>query len=249
MALWFTIDLSIDLLNNGLMNDASSRLRAVRSQIFEKLGTLALALGSAVRLRLIQVLAQGPHTVEELSEAIEESVANTSQHLQRLARVGVVQIRKDGVRRVYSISDPRVLQIWESLQDLAHVLFSDLALAESEISDLDLRSPISANQVLEQVQSRRAVLLDVREERDFQATPVAGATWLAIEDLKTRSDSLPKSRPVFVFCRGRYCSMATEAVKLLRAKGFEAFRLRESSFALNQLSASEAATPKRSKNK
>jgi DNA-binding transcriptional ArsR family regulator/rhodanese-related sulfurtransferase len=207
----------------------------MRTHAYERLGSLAQALGSPERLRLIQILSQGPRSVEELSDSAEQGLANTSQHLQRLARDKIVTCRKVGVRRVYSIANEKVLVLWELIQELGHTLLPELNEAEEVINHLNLRSELGTSDVLDLVGKKKAVLLDVGGPVDSQSTPVPGAVSISFEGLKEQSAMLAKSKPIYIFCRGRYCSLASEAVEVLRAQGFKAFRLGESSFELNRL--------------
>lgn len=215
------------------MADSRRSSLTARNEVFEHLGQLAQAIGSPGRLLLIQILAQGPHTVEELSQASNQSMANTSQHLQRLAKAGIVHSTKNGVRRIYTISDNKVLVIWEFIQELGHTLRPELDLAENDITAPELQSELAASDVLSLVENKKAILIDVRDGQDSSATPVEGAISIPLSELKKQLSGLPKNKPVYVFCRGRYCSLAAEAVTILRSKGLKAFRLRESSFALN----------------
>ncbi|MCM2322801.1 MAG: metalloregulator ArsR/SmtB family transcription factor [Oligoflexia bacterium] len=205
----------------------------LRAQVYERLGRIALALGSPGRLKLIQLLAQSPRSVEELSQLSGQSMANTSQHLQRLAREGIVSVTKAGLSRIYRIRDERVLVIWESLQELGRELAPELREAEDTLTDPDLRTSLSGEEVLAQVKSRKAILLDVRAEGEAEASSVEGALAIPLSKLKGQLGSLPKSKTIFVFCRGRYCSLASDAVTLLRAAGLSAYRLQDSPFRLN----------------
>ncbi|MCM2277667.1 MAG: metalloregulator ArsR/SmtB family transcription factor [Oligoflexia bacterium] len=206
-----------------------------RELIYQKLGQIALALGSPSRLKLIQILSQSPRTVEELSERSGQSVANTSQHLQRMAKEGLVACQRQGVSRIYRLANPRVLELWESLQLLAHELFPQLDEAEVALTDATLHAEATAAEVVEAVIDKKAVLLDVRESEESGATPVPESLWVPMEQLKAELKRLPRQKTIYVFCRGRYCGLASQAVKALRAAGFKAYRLRESSFRLNQL--------------
>lgn len=205
----------------------------IKVQIFEKLGHVAASLGSPARLKLIQLLAQSPKSVEELSQASGESVANTSQHLQRLAKEGLVFSTKSGLSRIYQVKSRQVIALWESIQILAHELSPELNEAEDKITDASLRSPISIDDVLRQLASGKAVLIDVRDENEAQSTPVRGSISIPLNAIKNGTSELKKNKTVYVFCRGRYCVMATDAVKKLREQGFHAYRLRESSFAIS----------------
>lgn len=208
----------------------------IKTQVFEKLGHIAACLGSPARLKLVQLLAQSPKTVEELSQISGESIANTSQHLQRLAKEGLVFATRDGLKRIYQVKSPQVVALWESIQELGHELAPELNEAENKLTDASLRSPIALSKVLEEVRAEKAVLLDVRETKEVGATPVRRSVAIPLKELEKACSKLPRKKTIYVFCRGRYCSMATDAVRKLRAKGFKSFRLRESSFVISRSS-------------
>lgn len=207
----------------------------VRAKVYERLGSLVAALGSPVRLKIIQMLTQAPRAVEELSRLTGESVANTSQHLQKMAREGLVTFEKQGLTKVYRASSPAVISLWESIQELGRELSTELFQAEDALTDTSLHADLSAAEVLEAVRSRKAVLLDVRPADESAATPMPLSLVVPLERLSTSLGKLPARKTIYVFCRGRYCSMASDAVRILRKKGLKAFRLRESSFGLNSI--------------
>jgi DNA-binding transcriptional ArsR family regulator len=207
----------------------------LKSSVFERIASISRALSSASRLKIVQILAQSPRSVEALSQLSGESIANTSQHLQKLLREGLVSCRKEGVSRIYQLQNKQVLRLWEDLQDLAHSVDSDLDAAEAKLTDATLHSPISAEEWLQRVQNGEASLLDVRESLESTATPVPTAIRVPLEELHSKISTLPHDRPIIVLCRGRYCSLASHAVRELREEGFEAYRLRESAYRINQL--------------
>jgi DNA-binding transcriptional ArsR family regulator len=207
----------------------------LKRSIFERIASISRVLSSAPRLNIIQILAQSPRSVEVLSQLTGESIANTSQHLQKLLHERLISCRKEGVSRIYRLDNPQVLKLWEDLQDLAHDVAPELDKAEQELTDSTLRSPISAEDWLRQVQEGKALLLDVRDNAEAASTPVRNALSIPLEDLEKELRDLPHDRPIIVLCRGRYCTMASHGVRELRQKGFEAYRLRESAFQINHL--------------
>lgn len=215
-------------------------LQQTRREIYESLSELCAAFASPARLKVIQILAQAPRSVDEISQHIGESIANTSQHLQRLSKSGVVICERKGVSRVYRIASPRVVSLWEEFQDLGHELFTELNQKEDQLTDPSLRAPIAANEVLRLVLRQNAILLDVRDPNEVRENPVAGAKphppGTKFDKAAVQELGLNKDLPIYVFCRGRYCSLATAAVRELRGLGFEAYRLRESPFRLRSLS-------------
>lgn len=207
----------------------------IKADLYKKLGTLTAAMGAPVRLRLIQILSQSPRTVEDLSRETGESFANTSQHLQKLYSIGIITYRKEGLRRVYSIANRNVSLLWESIQDLAEELIPEIITAEEELTDKTLASPVAPERVIAEIKGNNALLLDVRDRAESESTPVKRALSFPLDSLENEIENIPSDKTVFVFCRGRFCTLATEAVRFLRSKGYEAYRLKESANRLNQI--------------
>jgi DNA-binding transcriptional ArsR family regulator len=217
----------------------------IRTRVFENLAGICGVFAAPVRLKIVQILAQSPQSVEEIAGKVGESVANTSQHLQRLGREGVVHCERKGVARIYRVASPQVVAFWEAIQDLGQELSLDLREDEAALIDPELKASLSPGEVMRLSEAKRAVLLDVRDERDVAEGGLSGAkhhpasqplTQDAIEQLGLR-----KRIPVFVFCRGRYCSLASRVTRELRHLGYDAYRLRESPFQLKQFQRSKTA--------
>lgn len=213
-----------------------SNAKEVRSGVYETISQIVSAFASPARLKIIQILAQSECSVEELAHESGESVANVSQHLQRLARMKIVSCEKRGLSRIYKIANPMVLQLWEGFQNLAHEIDEGLDRKENLLTDISLLAEETPGEVFDMVADGKAILLDARSSKESAMTRVAGALAIPVDDLINSSNhkslGLLKSKPVFVYCRGRYCSYATEAVRYLRTLGYKAYRLRESPFQL-----------------
>ncbi|WP_413943086.1 ArsR/SmtB family transcription factor [Bdellovibrio sp. HCB-162] len=213
-----------------------TRTQEVRSGVYETISQIVSAFASPARLKIIQILAQAECSVEELAQETGESVANVSQHLQRLARMRIVSCERRGLSRIYKIQNPMVLQLWEGFQNLAHEVDEDLNHKEDILIDASLVAEETPEEVLELVEKGKATLLDVRTSKETAMTKVPGAIAVPMEDLagfaNYKSLGLVKSKTVYVYCRGRYCGKASNAVKHLRKLGYEAYRLRESPFQL-----------------
>ena len=93
--------------------------RAAKVALFDALASVAQALGSGRRAEIVDILDQGERSVEELAGEISQSVANTSQHLQVLARAGLVRTRRDGTRIFYRLASDRVGDLWAAVRDVA----------------------------------------------------------------------------------------------------------------------------------
>lgn len=199
-----------------------------RDRIFEDLGRITLALAAPVRLRIVQVLANRPSTVETISKSTGQTIGNTSQHLQKMLQAGLVKVARKGVCRIYSLKTPNVADLWFSLQQLAPELNPAIREHENILAPTELCTEIPASEILNMAERRNATLVDVRTTEESQSTPVPFSLHIPADTISKRLRELPKSKPVFIFCRGRYCAMANPAVRFLRKRGYEAYRLRES---------------------
>src|SRR5688572_15984121 len=202
--------------------------RAVKDALFDAFAGVAKALGSGRRAEIVDLLAQGPRSVEEIASEIDQSVANTSHHLHALARGGVVRSAKDGTRVIYRLAGPAVLTLWRSLREVAaeHVGEVD-RLAKAYLGDLDGLEPVPRAELARRLKRGDVVVLDVRPAPEFEAGHIAGARSVPIAELGRRLKEIPKSRQVVAYCRGRYCVFADEAVRVLRGKGYRALRLED----------------------
>jgi len=194
--------------------------------LFDALASVARALGSGRRAEIVDVLAQGERSVEELSDEISQSVANTSQHLQVLARAGLVRTRREGARVVYRLADERVGDLWASVRDVAvrHVAEVSL-LADEYLVDREGVEQVSAAELRARLERGEVVVLDVRPEPEYRAGHIAGARSAPLSALDDLEPRLQRSSEVVAYCRGPYCVYADEAVRLLRARGLDARRL------------------------
>ncbi|KHD87373.1 MAG: hypothetical protein OM95_14840 [Bdellovibrio sp. ArHS] len=215
---------------------SSAQAKEVRKEIYETISQVVSAFASPARLKIVQILAQGECSVEELAHETGESVANVSQHLQRLARMKIVRCERRGLSRIYSIGSSQVLRLWEGFQDLAQEVDEELSNKERLLTDAELLAGETPAEVFKLVAKRKAVLVDARSSKESAMTKVPGALAIPAEDLvdikNYQNLGLLKSKPIYVYCRGRYCSLASEAVRHLRSRGYKAFRFRESPFQL-----------------
>lgn len=202
--------------------------RAAKDALYDGFALVGKALGSGRRAELVDVLAQGERSVEELAGEIGQSVANTSQHLQQLLRAGLVTTRRDGTRVFYALAGEGVRDLWQALRGVAaeHVAELD-RLAEAYLGDRATLESISQAELRNRLRAGDVVVLDVRPAPEFAAGHIAGARSLPIADLARRLRDLPKDREVVAYCRGPYCVYADDAVRLLHRRGYQARRLED----------------------
>jgi rhodanese-related sulfurtransferase/DNA-binding MarR family transcriptional regulator len=202
--------------------------RAAKDDLFDGLSLVAKALGSGRRAELVDVLAQGPRTVDELAAEIGQSVANTSQHLQVLARAGLVAGRREGTRVRYRLASERVGELWAAVRDVAarHVAgFDDLA--EAYLGPHGDVVTVTRAELAGRLEEGALTILDVRPRAEYDAGHIPGAVPVEPQRLYEELRRIPRGAEVVAYCRGRYCAFATEAVRVLRADGVRAGRLED----------------------
>jgi rhodanese-related sulfurtransferase len=174
------------------------------------------------------VLAQGERSVEELAEEIDQTVANTSQHLQRLLRAGLVRSRREGTRVYYSLSSPMVGELWRTMRRAAQDHVEGLErLAADYLGDRGKLRTITRDELRTRLRDGDVIVLDVRPETEYAAGHIRGAVSIPIQDLKSRLGDIPDGAEVVAYCRGPYCVYADEAVRILTKKGVSAARLED----------------------
>ncbi len=193
---------------------------------FEQFALVARALGSAHRLELLDILAQGERSVERLAQASGLTINNTSQHLQQLRRAGLVATRKAGTQVIYSLADPEAITL---VRTLWHVTERNVAELERVVQryyrERDSLEPVSRDELEARLRAGSVIVLDVRPADEYAAGHVPGAVSIPVGELKRRLKEIPKGQEIVACCRGPYCVYSYDAVEILRPKGFQVRRL------------------------
>jgi rhodanese-related sulfurtransferase/DNA-binding transcriptional ArsR family regulator len=195
-----------------------------KAALYDAFASVAAALGSGRRAEIVDLLAQGERSVEEIAVEIGQSVAAASHHLRLLARSGLLRSQRRGNRVIYRLASDRVAELWAAVRDVAarHVaevtVLADGYLGErvEQLSAVELEQRLARGDV---------VLLDVRPAAEYDAGHISGAVSAPLDDLPQLAAKLPRRREVIAYCRGPYCVYADDAVRLLRAQGIPARRL------------------------
>ncbi len=196
--------------------------------MLEQFAAVAKALANAHRLDLLELVAQGERGVEALASAAGLSVANTSQHLQVLRRVGLVVPRRSGPQILYRLSDDDVIALLGALRRTAerHVAEVD-RLLRGWFHEKDALEALSRDDLVSRMKDGLITVLDVRPPEEYAAGHITGSVNIPLRDLRQRLDELPPGTEVVAYCRGPYCVLAYEAVAALRDRGLEARRLED----------------------
>jgi rhodanese-related sulfurtransferase len=200
--------------------------RAEKDALFEAIALMGKAFASPRRLELLDLLAQAPRTVDELAKASEQSMANTSQHLQALRAAGMVTRAREGTSVRYALAGHEALSVWLALRDASVARLAEVERAAREYLGEDVEA-IGREELVERLRRRDVVLVDVRPGEEFAAGHIEGARSIPLDELQERLAELPADREVVAYCRGPFCAYAHEAVRQLRAEGRTARRLED----------------------
>jgi len=207
---------------------ATSPNRQFRDDIYEQFTRIGKAISSPKRIELLELLCQGERTVEKLARASSLSVANTSQHLQKLQAARLVLSEKSGAFVTYRVADESVHSFLHTLRVLAEGRLAEIdQITQQFMESKESMEGVDREVLLQRAQSGEAIILDVRPPEEFQAGHIEGAISIPIKALEEQLSSLPKDKEIVAYCRGPYCVMSIDAVQKLRAKGFKAERLKD----------------------
>lgn len=199
-----------------------------KQELFAQFARIGKAMSNGNRLELLEFIAQGERSVEELAKVAGLTVANTSQHLQQLRQAGLVSCRKEGLKVYYHISDDYVLVLFSALRSVAERHLSEVdELIETYLTTKDALEPLAREELLERAHDGLVTVLDVRPPEEYAAGHVPGAINIPLSELEEHLDELDQKQEVIAYCRGPHCILAFDAVARLRDHGFSARRLED----------------------
>jgi rhodanese-related sulfurtransferase len=200
--------------------------REFKDRLYAEIGRIAKAIDSPRRLELIDLLAQGERSVEDLAAEAALSIANTSRHLQILRGARLVESRKEGLRVYYRLAETEVFDVSRAVRGMAQRRLADLdRLVEAYLGSRDELQAVPREELVRRVREGRAVVVDVRPVEEYRAGHIPGALSIPVGELDRRLSELPARKEIVAYCRGPYCVMAYDAVARLRSRGRRARRL------------------------
>jgi rhodanese-related sulfurtransferase len=207
---------------------AATENREFKDRLFEQFARLGKALASPKRLEIVDLLAQGERSVEEIARETAMSVASASQHLQVLKAARMVEARREGLYIHYRLSDENVFRTWQAVRALGESRLAEVdRVVEAYLEDRAALEAVDATELMERLSEGSVVVLDVRPEKEYRAGHIPGALSVPLDALEAALQTLPREREVVAYCRGPYCVFSDEAVAFLRARGYRARRLRQ----------------------
>lgn len=202
--------------------------RRFKDAIYEQFARVGKAIAAPKRLELLDLLCQGPRTVEALAQQAAISVANASQHLQVLRAARLIDSEKRGLFVEYRLADDEVGRFFLALRGLAQARLAEVEqVTRAYFEQRGTLEAVAEEELLRRVKAGEVTVLDVRPAEEFRAGHIPGALSIPVPKLKVRLKELTKDHDIVAYCRGPYCVMALEAVELLRKKGFKAHRMEQ----------------------
>lgn len=198
--------------------------QVAKAALFAEFAAVGKVLGSPKRLELLDLLAQGARSVEDLASAAGLGMSTCSAHLQTLREAGLVETRREGKRIFYSLAGDDVAGLWDHLRRVAQRHRPHTEVARRAYLGPDDTAAVGTEELLRRLEAGDVVVLDVRPGSEYAGGHLPGAVHIPLEELADRLGELPRDREVVAYCRGQYCVLAHEAVRLLTSEGLLARR-------------------------
>ncbi len=198
--------------------------RSSKEALFAEFAAVGKVLGNPKRLELLDLLSQGPRSVENLAAAASVGMSTCSAHLQTLREAGLVEPRREGKRIYYSLTGDDVAGLWEHLRRVARAHRPHTEFARRAYLGPDDTDAVDTEELLRRLDNGDAVVLDVRPEPEYAGGHLPGAIHIPLGELADRLAELPRDGEIVAYCRGQYCVLAHDAVRLLNAHGLHARR-------------------------
>ena len=200
--------------------------RRFKDNIYEQFSRIGKAVSSPKRLELLDLICQGPRTVEALAKESSLTIANTSRHLNILRGASLIEGRKDGLYVVYQIADLAVCEFFRSMRILAEKRLADIGQITRRFLDgREALEAVDRDDLIERVRCKSVTVIDVRPVEEYQAGHIPGAISVPLKELESRLAEFSKDKEIVAYCRGPYCVLAIQAIEALHAKGYRAVRL------------------------
>jgi rhodanese-related sulfurtransferase len=200
--------------------------RELKDLLYEQVARIGKAVASPKRLEMLEVLAQGEKTVEALSVELSIDVKLASAHLKALREARLVDSRRDGKYICYRLSGQDVATLWVNLREVAEEHLLELRMAVDQmIAQPEKLSSVDRKALMDQAKRGEVIVIDVRPQEEYEAGHLPFARSMPVAELEERLGELSRRQTIVAYCRGPFCMLSDEALKLLRARGFKASKI------------------------
>jgi rhodanese-related sulfurtransferase len=202
--------------------------RQYKDATYGQFARIGKAVSHPKRLEILDLLCQGPRTVDALAREAGLGIASASQHLKVLREARLLDAEKKGLFVTYRLADERVCAFYRTMRSLAESRLAEVEqISRRFLAGRKGLEPVQARDLLQRVREGRVTVLDVRPAEEYRAGHISGALSVPLRELKARMKELPRGQEVVAYCRGPYCVLAVQAVEMLRKAGLKAGRLQE----------------------
>lgn len=202
--------------------------REFKDKVYDELAKITKALANPHRLEIIELLAQGDYSVEQISIQTNLSIANTSQHLQVLKTAQLVDVTRNGNFIHYRLANTNVFKAWKALRELGVERIASIEKLVKDFRQSKFKfESVTIEGLINRIETGKVTILDVRPETEYNKGHIANAVSIPFDQLSERLKELPKRNEIIAYCRGPFCVFADEAVALLVKAGYKATRLEE----------------------
>lgn len=200
--------------------------RALKDLLYEQVARIGKAVSSPKRLEMLELLAQGEKSVEQLAGALSIDIKLASAHLRALREAQLVMARKDGKFVIYRLTGDDVAHLWVTLREVAESHLLDLRVAlDQMVAEPSQLVQLDRISLMRQARRGEICLIDVRPLTEYEQAHLPHARSMPLEELGHRLAELPKDKAIVAYCRGPFCLFADEAQRLLRRRGFRVQKL------------------------
>lgn len=201
--------------------------REAKDDLFEQFARVGKVLSSAKRLELVDLLSQGERRVDRLASLANLKLSTASAHLQTLKEANLVARRREGTKVYYRLAGADVGDLYVRLQAVAREHLAEVGAAREAFLGPGDTEEVDRQELLRRIEAGMVTVLDVRPGEEYLSGHIPGAVSIPLDQLANRLGDLPAGGEIVAYCRGAYCALSYEAVRLLRSRGRPAARLTE----------------------
>jgi len=202
--------------------------REFKDAMYDGLAKMLKALANPSRLEIIEMLSQGEKSVEGIVQVTRMTIANASQHLQVMKNKNIVKARKEGHYVYYSLANDEFLGLYQHITKYAVKEIAELEkILNRQREDNKSFNAVYLDELEFMIENKNVLLLDVRPSIEYEFGHITGAISVPVNELIANLKTLSKDKEIIAYCRGPFCVLADEAVKILSEQGYTVRRLNE----------------------
>jgi len=208
--------------------DHKMKGREFKDAMYNGLAKMLKAISNPARLEIIEMLSQGEKSVEGIVQTTSLTFANASQHLQVLKNNNIVKTRKERQYVYYSLVNDDFLSVYQHIIRFASQEIAELErIMSRQRQDNNSHHAVSLVELEQMVEAENVLLLDVRPSVEYEFGHITGALSIPMNELMANLKNIAIDKEIIAYCRGPFCVLADEAVKLLKEQGYQVRRLDE----------------------